>query len=67
MLPAGAVSVGTSADPDACGPRLFGADDRTANRTRPCWPMLFTLGNSPPSTTYSLVPVTLQAAWVWPV
>ena len=30
------------------GPTLFGASDRTANRTRPCWLLPLTPGNSPP-------------------
>ena len=29
--------------------------------------MPLTRGNSPPRTTYWLLPVTVQAAWVWPV
>ena len=28
----------------------LGATDFTAKRTSPCWPLPFTLGNSPPST-----------------
>ena len=46
---------------------MFGAIDLTANRARPCWFAPFTRGNSPPMTTYWLLPSTVQAAWAWPV
>ena len=63
MPAAGDVRVGMNFDPVSLGPSLFGAIDLTANRARPCCPTPLTFGNSPPITTYWLLPVMVQAAW----
>ena len=61
------VTVGSVAAPLTCGPRLFGATELTAKRTRPSCGVLLTLGNSPPSTVYLLFAATVQAACDLPV
>ena len=45
------VTVGLNFEPVTSGPPLFGAIVLTANRTRPCWAVPSTRGNSPPMTT----------------
>ncbi len=44
-------AVGVGAEGARTGARLFGARLLTAKRTRPCWAVPLTLGNSPPSAT----------------
>ena len=61
-----AASVGVVAEPP-WGPSLFGAIDLTANRASPYWALLLTVGNSPPNTSYWLLPSMVQAACDWPV
>ena len=46
---------------------LFGAISLTANRTRPCWRLLFTIVNSPPYERYWLFVAMFHGPWLWPV
>src|SRR5215207_7672708 len=61
-----AATVGVKLAPETRG-GLVSSPAGTLKRTRPCWATLLTRGNSPPITTYWALPLTLQAAWFWPV
>ncbi len=60
-------NVGTHVPPARVGFCAFGATDDLPNRTSPCCAVPLTVGNSPPSTTYSSLAATLHAACSCPV